>query len=197
MHTSRALEREEVILSASEVRLMNALYASVRLALPLASVCLLPLKVSRTVRQTARIPRFFGRAASCSPGQTYGASIPVNPCLSTSYGITVFAWFLARCRVIVKSDVQASRSLRYQGLAALPIVGTPCKGREPTSTQNLRSPLCSVPDSVPGRFTTLPRSCPKSLLGKVFASNGQRRDRTADTRIFSPVLRSYKAHTRQ
>src|SRR5512135_13484 len=58
-----------------------------------------------TARQTARMPRFFEDAANCFLEMAYVDMFCANVGLSTTYGISIFVWFLALCRVVAKKPL--------------------------------------------------------------------------------------------
>src|SRR5512147_2137224 len=55
-----------------------------------------------TTRQTARMPRFFEDAANCLLERVYTDIFCASIGLSTTYDVSIFVWFLALCRVVVK-----------------------------------------------------------------------------------------------
>jgi hypothetical protein len=55
-----------------------------------------------TARQRAKMPRFFEDAANCFLEMIYVDMFRASPGLSIIYGNSIFVWFLALCRVVVK-----------------------------------------------------------------------------------------------
>src|SRR5512135_127840 len=68
-----------------------------------------------TARQTARMPRSFEDAANCFLEMAYVDMFCASVGLSTTYGISIFVWFLALCRVVEKKGADDQALGRSRG----------------------------------------------------------------------------------
>ena len=101
-----------------------------------------------TARHTARMPRIFDDAANCFLERVYVDRFCASVGLSSTYGISIFVWVLALCRVVEKLQ-WPQRRLETAKFLSYPLAQLHERHRRPTPTIQRATPCLIAGQRIP------------------------------------------------